>query len=80
MQTVRSSHPANVAVAKCPACGGQHAFDFQAVIDEVVGVMHLMTSRTETRSCAVSCPTKGTQFMVDVPVTLWSGQTLVNIR
>jgi hypothetical protein len=43
-------------------------------------VMHMMTSRTETLTCAVSCPTKGTQFLVDVPVTLWSGQTLVSIR
>ena len=80
MQTVRSSRPARVAVAKCPACRGQHSFDFQAVIDEVVGVMHMMTSRVETRSCAVTCPTKNTTIMVDVPVTLWSGQTLVDVK
>jgi hypothetical protein len=80
MHTVRKSLQTNVGMAKCPVCGGQHTFNFQAVIDEVVGVMHMTTSRVDTRSCSVTCPTKGTQFMVDVPVTLWSGQTLVNIR
>lgn len=55
-------------------------YDFQAVIDEVVGVMHMMTMKVETRSCAVACPAKGSSFVVDVPVTLVSGQTLVTLK
>jgi hypothetical protein len=55
-------------------------YDFQAVIDEVVGVMHMMTMKVETKSCAVACPEKGSSFVVDVPVTLVSGQTLVALK
>lgn len=80
MQTQRVRRPANASVASCPICGGQHSFDFQTTIDEVVGVMYMMTSRVEIRTCAVVCPVKGTQFVVDVPVVLWSGQTLVAIQ
>ncbi|MGZ5452425.1 MAG: hypothetical protein ACXW5U_31710 [Thermoanaerobaculia bacterium] len=50
------------------------------VIDEIVDVMFMMTVRTETTACAVVCPTKGQEFMVDVPVTLYSGQSVVSIQ
>jgi len=80
MHNIRSSRSASVVLTSCPACGQQHSFDFQAIIDEVVGVMHFMAIRTETRTCAVNCPNSGKLIMVDVPVTLYSGQTLVSVK
>ena len=79
MQTIRRARLETVSVASCPVCSGEHSFDFQAVIEERIGVMHAFTIRRETRSCAVICPDKGKRFMVDVPVTLAAGQTLVRL-
>jgi RNase P subunit RPR2 len=80
MQTVRSRQTETVAVTDCPHCGSAHRFDLQAVIDEVIGVMHMVTTRTEIKTCAVTCPDKGQTLMVDVPVLLTSGQTLVSVK
>lgn len=70
----------NISVTKCPICQKLHDYDFKVMIAQAVGVMHMMTSWVEQRTCAVTCPSKGGTFMVEVPVTLWSGQELVGIR
>jgi hypothetical protein len=80
MRTIRSRQTETVTVTDCPHCGASHQFDLQAVIDETIGVMHMMTIRTEVKTCAVTCPDKGQTLMVDVPVLLTSGQTLVSIK
>ena len=80
MQTIRKRQCETVTVTGCPHCGKEHQFDLQAVIDETIGVMHMFTTWTETRSCAVSCPETGATFVVDVPVVLTSGQTLVSVK
>ena len=80
MQTVRNRKRESVTVAPCPICGGEHDFDLQATIDEVIGIMHMYTTRTEMTSCSLSCPEKGSYFVVDVPVVLSSGQSLVSIK
>jgi Na+-translocating ferredoxin:NAD+ oxidoreductase RnfC subunit len=58
MRTVRTTRAEHFSVAHCPICNGEHVYDFQAVIDEVVGVMHMMMMKVETKSCAVTCPEK----------------------
>lgn len=80
MQTIRKSKRETITVSNCPHCGSEHQFDLQAIIDETIGVMHMMTVRKEIKPCAVSCPENGNIFMVDVPVILTSGQTLVSVR
>lgn len=80
MQTIRKRQRESITVTDCPHCGAAHQFDLQAIIDETIGVMHMFTSRTEVKSCAVSCPDKGASFVVDVPVVLTSGQTLVSVK
>jgi len=79
MRTVRKRYTKAVAVTSCPSCGNEHSFDFQLVMDEVTDVAFMMTSWVETSSCTVTCPKTGKDFVVDVPVTLWSGQTLVSV-
>lgn len=79
MRKQRVTQEASVSLAECPICNEVHYFNFSALIEEEIGVMHMMTSRVENRSCAVTCPTKGGNFMVDVPVTLWSGQKLIKV-
>jgi hypothetical protein len=80
MDVERGSQSESVSVDPCPACGQAHVFNFTAIIDEVVGVMHMMLSRTETKTCGVSCPVTSKRFAVDVPVMLFSGQALVYVR
>lgn len=80
MRTVRKILSKTVPVAKCPLCGKEHSFDFQLIIEEVVDVVFMMTSRSESKSCAVICPNKQAEFVVDVPVTLWSGQSLLEVK
>lgn len=80
MQTIRKRQSESITVTDCPHCGGEHQFDLQAIIDETIGVMHLMTMRTEIKSCSVLCPDKSASFVVDVPVVLSSGQTLVSVK
>ena len=80
MQTIRKRQRESVTVAPCPICGGGHDFDLQATIDERIGVMHMYTTRTVTKSCSLSCPEKGGAFVVDIPVVLTSGQSLVSIK
>lgn len=80
MRTVRSKRAEHFSVAHCPMCSGKHIYDFQAVIDEVVDVMHMMTMKVETRPYSLACPEKAGSFVVDVPVTLVSGQTLVTLK
>lgn len=80
METVRTNRPQSFEISKCPACGGSHSFNLTAVIDESVGGMFLMTMRTEIMTCSLTCPVKGTTIVVDVPVTLVSGQSLVKVR
>ena len=80
MQTIRRRQSETVTVTDCPHRGGTHAFNLQAVIEETLGVMHMMTTRIEIKSCAVTCPDKGKTLMVDVPVVLSSGQSLVSVK
>ena len=80
MQTIRSRKSESVTVTDCPHCGASHQFDLQAVIDETIGVMHMFRMRTEVMTCAVTCPEKGQTLMVDVPVLMTSGQSLVSIQ
>ena len=80
MRTVRNAHSQTIADVQCPHCGQKHSFNFRVVIDAVVDVSFMMRFWVETTSCAVVCPTKGEEFMVDVPVTLYSGQSLVSVR
>lgn len=80
METVRTRRPQPVEVKKCPACGGGHSFNLTAVIDELVGGMFMMTMHTETVTCSVTCPVKGVTIVIDVPVTLTSGESLVGVR
>lgn len=69
----------SVSNVACPACGATHTVDLEALIEQVVGVMHMMTSWTETHTCLAQCPTTGDDFAIDVDVTLWSGQTLLQV-
>ncbi len=80
LRTERYVQTTSISVATCPICQEVHDYDFKVMIDQAVGVMHMMTSRVERRTCAVTCPSKGGAFVVEVPVTLWSGQELVGIR
>ena len=80
MESVRTNRSQPFEVCKCPACGGSHSFDLTVVMDESVGGMFLMTMRTETMTCSLVCPVKGATIVVDVPVTLMSGQSLVEVR
>lgn len=80
MRTVRSTQSQQVSIENCPHCGSGHEFELSAVIDEVVGVMHMMKIETVVRQCSVMCPEKGLPIIVGVPVTLYSGQTLVDVR
>lgn len=80
MTIVRKTYTKTITVTSCPSCGKDHTFDFQLVMDEVTDVVFMMASWVEKRSCTVSCPTTGKSFVVDVPVTLWSGQTLVSVK
>lgn len=79
MRKERVHQTVSVSSALCPVCGATHDLDFVALIEQVVGVMHMMTSRVESLTCLAQCPTKGEQFVVDVEVTLWSGQTLLRV-
>lgn len=79
LRTERVRRTVSVSSTMCPICGGTHEFDFRALIEQVVGVMHMMTSHVESRTCWAQCPTNGGQFVVDVEVTLWSGQTLLQL-
>lgn len=78
-RTQRVTQTTSISLTQCPICNEVHSFDFKVLIEEMVGVMHMMTSRVDTRACTVNCPTKGGSFMVDVPVTLWSGQELLGV-
>lgn len=80
MKTVRSNRPQPFEVSKCPACDGKHSFNLTVVIDSLVGGMFMMTMRNETMSCSLTCPVKGTTIIVEVPVTLVSGESLVQVR
>jgi hypothetical protein len=55
-------------------------YNFQAIIDEVVGVIHMMRMFSDTKSITVVCPENGGAFVVDVPVALYSGQSLVSLK
>lgn len=79
IQKQRVTQTTSISLTQCPICAEVHSFDFNVLIEEMVGVMHMMTSRVERRTCAVNCPTKGGSFIVDVPVTLWSGQELLRV-
>jgi uncharacterized ParB-like nuclease family protein len=80
MHIERGTMSVTLSEIHCPICNGKHKYDFQALIDEVCGVMHMMTFKTETRACTVTCLAKGGSFVVDVPVSLSSGQTLVALK
>jgi ferredoxin len=80
MEKVRTRRPQPVEVEKCPACGGCHSFNLTAVVDELVGGMFMMTIRTETMACSVTCPVKGVTIVIDVPVTLMSSESLIGVR
>ena len=80
METVRKNRAQTFKVSKCPACNGKHSFNLTAVIDELIGGIFMMTIRTETVACSLTCPVKGTTIVVDVPVTLMPGQSLVQVR
>ena len=80
MRKVRSTQKQQALVRECPHCGASHQFDLTAVIDAIVDVMHMMSVREEVRSCSVICPVKNLPIIVDVPVTLYSGQTLINVQ
>lgn len=80
MQTIRVSRPEPFEIKKCPACGKKHSFNLTAIIEEVVGGIFMMTQRVETMTCSLTCPRKGITIVVDVPVTLVSGQSLVEVR
>lgn len=80
MQVERSTQSESVTVDPCPVCGQAHLFSFTAIIDEVVGVMHLMVPRMETKTCGVTCPVTSKRFAVDVPVMLFSGQKLIAVK
>ncbi len=79
METVTRTQSETLSVT-CPICGRQHKYNFKAIIEEVIGIMHLMVARTESKSCSVVCPDKGSSFVVDVPITLWSGQSLRDLK
>lgn len=79
VQSQRFTQTTSISLTQCPICNQVHNYDFNVLIQEIVGVMHMMTSRVESRTCAVTCPAKGGSFMVDVPVTLWSGQKLLKV-
>lgn len=80
METIRTSRQQLFKVDKCPACGGSHSYNLTTVIDESIGGMFMMTLRTETVACSLTCPAKGVPIVIDVPVTLVSGQSLVQVR
>lgn len=80
MSKVQAHRRVTLDVKECPICGDSHAFDFSALVETQMDVMHFMVSRKETRACSVSCPTKGKHFVIDVPITLWSGETLLDMN
>lgn len=80
MEKVQRNRQQTIEITNCPACGGKHSFNLTVVIDEQVGGLFLMTMRTETRTCGLICPVKGTTIVVEVPVTLVSGQSLIQVR
>lgn len=80
MEKVRTNRPQPFKVTNCPACGGDHSFNLTIIIDELVGGMFMMTMRTETITCSLTCPVKGTTIVIDVPVTLISGQSVVQVK
>lgn len=80
MDTITRSQSESAVVKPCPICGGRHEYNLRATIEETVGVMHMMVSRIETRSCTVVCPEKKEPFLIEVPVSLWSGQSLKSLK
>jgi len=80
METIRVKRQQPFKIKKCPACKKKHSFNLTAIIDEVVGGMFMMTTRVEIMTCSLTCPDKGTTIVVEVPVTLMSGQSLVEVQ
>jgi|GEM_PF-2614628 len=80
METIRCKRMKEVEVKKCPACRKKHKFNLSILIDEAVGGFFMMMTRVETIACSFTCPVKGTTIVVEVPVTLTSGQSLAEVQ
>ena len=80
MKTIRTRRDQPFEVTNCPACGAKHSFNLAVVIDSEVGGMFMMTMRVETMACSLTCPNKNATIMVDVPLTLISGESLISVR
>jgi hypothetical protein len=77
---VRITQAVTHEVSPCPVCTQTHSYDFQAIIEEKVGVIGLAVPHTEAYECVVVCPEKGSSFAVDVPIWLESAQRLVSVQ
>ncbi|MBN2346742.1 MAG: hypothetical protein JXO51_10175 [Candidatus Aminicenantes bacterium] len=80
METIRRKKMQEVEVKKCPACKKKHKFNVAILTDEAVGGFFLMVTRIETISCSFTCPDTGTTIVVEVPVTLTSGQSIAGVQ
>ena len=77
--TVRRQRSTEVTVDPCSACGGSHTFDLTAIV-ESVDVAGLVAPHSETRTVVLKCPKTGKRISVDVSITLFGPEELVDVR
>lgn len=74
------SRSLQVLLEKCPACGGSHTFDFEAIMEERIAAFFSADNTTETHEIVTQCPTKLQRIIIPINITVVGGEVVAEIR
>lgn len=74
----------NLTVKECPRCGNSHTFSIKILFEEFIGSFlfsNLLTQPSEKKHDVVlTCPEKGQDFVVPVPISLSYNEILISVQ
>lgn len=80
MQEERYVRKQTVTVKKCEWCNKSHTFPVEVLFDTIVDTLGFFTIRTEEHDVILTCPDKGKNIVVSVPMTFSSMESFVSIN